>query len=506
MAKALRSVQAARFCQTYRLILRTLPTNQKDGRLRGVRHLSHHKDALYAKGSKLLYSGRPPAQERGAGAQPIQMKMVWLRLPLAAWLCLQIFATDRVLAPQRLAEICVDVDDPATGKLRAVRSSECPAGMQPYRGAGVNIFDVLWDACPEAMGKGTSYNDTLRALDDAQAAGVRYFRFFASLWEQKKRWSIENPTLFWQRFDRLMDDVEARGMYVIPSLGTEGWEKVYPERDNTLNELVRDAGSAPRQLAVAYFGELVARYANRSSVLAWELGNELNLRVNLPAPSCDATAPCFNTAEMAAYTSDLVAVIRAHDAARFDRPVSSGYAMPRPAAWHMEHCPYRGACPTSVDPAPGARFWSNDSEAQFSEMLLAQNAAVDIISVHYYVGDAGRCAYFGQDGAECEMLRPVEVAVAAADGTGKLLFLGEYANSSLHFNRTADRAFPDACLALQANMSGARGAARRGAFALSGLWAFECPSHPDMGCLWPEDTGFNATMGAIAAANARMAK
>lgn len=41
-----------------------------------------------------------------------------------------------------------------------------------------------------------------------------------------------------------------------------------------------------RTLAHQYFSEIVTRYLNRSSVLIWELGNELNLLVDLPPPVC----------------------------------------------------------------------------------------------------------------------------------------------------------------------------------------------------------------------------
>ena len=61
-------------------------------------------------------------------------------------------------------------------------------------------------------------------------------------------------------------------------------------------------------------------------MLLWELGNELNLLTNLPAPKCHPKAKCFGHAAMAAYSADLVGIIRNIDGTR---PISSGFAAPR---------------------------------------------------------------------------------------------------------------------------------------------------------------------------------
>ena len=104
-------------------------------------------------------------------------------------------------------------------------------------------------------------------------------------------------------------------------------------------------------------------------------GNELNNEVNLPPSHCGGEH-CFDTADMVAYTGRLVDIIKQVDPRR---PISSGFSIPRPAAWHMEHCPPSGACEAD----PGAGFWSVDTEEQWTSMLTLQNSAVDVISVHH---------------------------------------------------------------------------------------------------------------------------
>jgi len=88
-----------------------------------------------------------------------------------------------------------------------------------------------------------------------------------------------------------MDDIAARELYVIPSVGYSYWNYVantlHPGLNETFNDMVKNESSVSQQLALQYFDDLVRRYASHSSVLFWELGNELNNMVNLPPPWCD---------------------------------------------------------------------------------------------------------------------------------------------------------------------------------------------------------------------------
>jgi endo-1,4-beta-mannosidase len=185
---------------------------------------------------------------------------------------------------------------------------------------------------------GVSYNDTLLALTSLKASGIRYFRFFASLWGPTHIYWHKNSAAFWAEFDRLMGDIERLGLYCIPSIGYTDWFQVanlaFPGLNETANDMVRNSTSRAQALAFKYFEELVSRYQNRSAVLLWELGNELNLQVNLPPPWC-GHEQCFSTQEMVKFTKELVSVIR-----RFDRlrPISSGFSTPRPSAWFSCIC------------------------------------------------------------------------------------------------------------------------------------------------------------------------
>jgi hypothetical protein len=125
-------------------------------------------------------------------------------------------------------------------------------------------------------------------------------------------------------------------------------------------------------------------------VLFWELGNELNLKLNLPPPWCGptqktGTKQCFNTAQMVMYTSALVKIIRDIDPVR---PISSGFSAGRSTQWHQEHCPMSGgpgpkggACAVG---GGGTGYWGTDTQDQWLDMMIEQNSAVDIISLHHY--------------------------------------------------------------------------------------------------------------------------
>ena len=184
--------------------------------------------------------------------------------------------------------------------------------------AGANLFDVFWVASSGQARNKFGFNYSLSELETAHAAGIRVFRAFASDWGPNKLfWKqhtdqfvfhvyfIMNLQLYacplllflpifcvviryWQEFDSLVDRIDTAGLYWIPSIGTDGWDRVAnaltPGLNETVNDFVKNASSVSRQLALEYFGQFSRRYFSRPSLLFWELGNELNLMSNLPPP------------------------------------------------------------------------------------------------------------------------------------------------------------------------------------------------------------------------------
>ena len=174
-------------------------------------------------------------------------------------------------APTFETEICA-----RGSQLRAVRGGSCPAGYEPFRAAGANLFDAIWTA--EKMAPHVSFNDSLQAIESYAVSGLKVFRMFASLWGPNQRMWVKEPLEFWANADRVIDAIEERGLYVIPSLGLS-WHMV--AENETVNDFVLNRSSASRALAHRYYEEFVSRYHSRECVLLWELGNEFNLLVNL---------------------------------------------------------------------------------------------------------------------------------------------------------------------------------------------------------------------------------
>ena len=410
----------------------------------------------------------------------------------------------------------------SSGELSAVRRGDCPSGSKRVRIAGANIFDTLWvgssgmNTCCNPSGGPATYPDALAALESASVSGIRAFRFFASLFGDANKLWVTNATLYWSEFDRAMDDFERLGLYSIPSIGTGFWHQVANAVTPGLNESANDAvinmSSVAFRLQAKYFAELVTRYKDRKGVLFWELGNELNLQVNLPPPWCGptpktGTEQCFNTKQMVEYTSALVKIIRDIDP---HRPISSGYSAGRPSEWHQEHCPMdggqgpaSGACATE---GGGTGYWGTDTQEQWLEMMVQQNTAVDIISIHHY--EAPKC-WFDKKNCTNDFHSPggnlFQFAAVKAAAVGKALFVGEFGGPNPTFTgpTKANQSFPTALLDYQVQAGDV--------FLLSTIWAWSCPSHrKDMVCIWPNSTrakeaGSNQMLRVINEANAKMA-
>jgi len=130
---------------------------------------------------------------------------------------------------------------------------------------------------------------------------------------------VTNETQYWTEFDAVMDEIERYpGLHVIPSIGYSHWwwtaNEVFAGLNETLNDFILNASSVGRGLANKYFAQIVTRYTKRDCVLLWELGNELNLQVNLPPPKCgDPTAKCFGVAAMTKFTAEVVGIIKSID-------------------------------------------------------------------------------------------------------------------------------------------------------------------------------------------------
>lgn len=270
---------------------------------------------------------------------------------------------------------------------------------QPAR--GLNYYDLfVRQLAPGAPASVPASFLTLRTNH------VDFVRFAAGgYWPVDWRLYQTNGDEHWRRMDLIVRAAETNRIGLIPSLF---WYWI------TVPDLVGEPGSAwgntnsrTHRFMRTYTREFVTRYATSPAIWMWEFGNEYNLEADLPNAS-EHRPPLHPTLGTPATRSDADALtheavrtalrefgreVRRHDP---HRPISTGNAFPRPAAWHLMH----------------RQGWTRDSESQFEQMLLGDTPdPVNVISVRLYDRD------------DAQRLAP---AMRTSKQSGKALFVGEF--------------------------------------------------------------------------------
>ena len=190
----------------------------------------------------------------------------------------------------------------------------------------------------------------------------------------------------------------------------------------TFGAMIRDPESRSRRLLQTYISDFIRRYHERDTILFYELTNEMNLAADIDMgticlrehPATDRTACAaddhFSSREMEAFSRDMVAYIAKLDPAR---RVSSGYSVPRPAAWHL------AARPALSNSGPD---WTVDSSTQWKDHLARVHEPFGIISVHVYPDRKKSLS----DPAQERQYQLISDAASVAHTTGKPLFVGEF--------------------------------------------------------------------------------
>ncbi len=310
------------------------------------------------------------------------------------------------------------------GRLRGVLGANKPDLLMQYTGHASS-------ADGSAAARAVTVAMARKAIADAGDVGFGFFRVMAAgfgpvapppagapdqndlaLWRS-------NPARYWQQVDAMFDDLDAAGIRIVP---TFVWNPMqFPALANeTVADMITNPQSLSRRLLNRYISQFIARYSDRPTILFYELTNELNLEADidirarclaaLPAPNCAAYAD-FTSAEMTRFARQMTREIRALDPSR---PIGSGYALPRPAAWHLAIQPDFSA--TGPD-------WTEDSRAQFRAVMAEIGGPFDLWSVHVYSGDV---RWGEPPGSEVATLAQ---AADVALHRGKRLYLGEFGDS-----------------------------------------------------------------------------
>ena len=179
---------------------------------------------------------------------------------------------------------------------------------QPYRFTGINVYhanntDLCWDPMSDAV-FGAS-------LDEIGGERVIRAWFFQSL-------ATDAGARDWTAFDRTMSFAASRGMKVIPTLGNQwsacdganggaGIDKNEAWYTTGYSATTQPGSSVPYR---AWVAEVVARYADDPTVLAWQLMNEAEVK-----PTVGDGLPCStNAAEiLRTFASDVSTLVKSID-------------------------------------------------------------------------------------------------------------------------------------------------------------------------------------------------
>ena len=320
----------------------------------------------------------------------------------------------------------------------------------PLTHVSVNKVELLWERittadhntctdddvpCPQGT------KDTRASLARAAADGFNVIRFAASgFWPHDLMLFVNETTRpsYLAALDSVFADAQHLGVRLIPSLQWNHWAFVDICNETLGADMMRDSTSCSSRATKTFVTTIVKRYttAYADVVYAWELGNELDLLVDLdhtnsttmcaPALGTPATRTAkdnFTTVDMVSYQREVAGWIRTATG-ETDVLISSGHAIPRPAAHHLA-LSYHAA----------ARDWTKDTEEELVQVLDLFHTGLDLICVHIYPGDPlcvetptlPQCesAYrFGH--GPTYLLSVAAKAAAMAKPKQKFVYLGEF--------------------------------------------------------------------------------
>jgi mannan endo-1,4-beta-mannosidase len=158
-------------------------------------------------------------------------------------------------------------------------------GGAPFRFTGLNIYNANSSgSCWYDMASGSTLGDSLNAIGPGKEAFRAWF--FQSL-------ATRNGVRDWTAFDHTLAVARSHGVKVIVTLGNQ-WGDC--ETGGYRNDqwyaggyLIRRDPGSPLPYA-AWVAQVVARYRNDPTILAWQLMNEAEVKPSRDSPSCSLNA------------------------------------------------------------------------------------------------------------------------------------------------------------------------------------------------------------------------
>jgi mannan endo-1,4-beta-mannosidase len=179
----------------------------------------------------------------------------------------------------------------------------------PYRFTGLNIYNAnSVDNCWYTLGTGSALDSSLAAIGSGkEAMRTWFFQYEAT----------RNGARDWTAFDHTLAVARSRGVRVVATLVNqwgqcEGWSS-YPDGykgESWYANGYRTLPSSPGMSATYrdWVAEVVARYRNDPTILAWQLVNEAEAKTSYGG-SCSSTAP----ATLKAFAADMASLVKSVD-------------------------------------------------------------------------------------------------------------------------------------------------------------------------------------------------
>jgi len=316
----------------------------------------------------------------------------------------------------------------------------------PYRGVGCNYFDLFL----RVLNKPDD-NSSLEGLERLAAAGIPFVRFAGPYSTKEWRFYQDNREEYFRRFDLVVRAAEKNGIGLIPSLF---WSLSLSDMQGEPRDQWGNPQSRTLQLMRQYTGDVVERYKDSPAIWAWEFGNEINLRVDLPnaaqfRPKSGTARDDTTSAHLVTMLSEFARTVREHDSWR---PIFSGHSHPRMYAWNNT----------------ASKSWKPDTPDQAREIILRDNPGpLNTIGIHLY----------GDQSVEKELgawvsnrLHYLKWLKGVATEAGRPLFVGEFGLAE----RKDDREVRPVFEALLAEMDQAK-------VDLAAFWVYDLPKK---GCPW----------------------
>ena len=255
------------------------------------------------------------------------------------------------------------------------RTEETPPGLsvhdghfykdgQPYRGVGVNYFDLL------TRGLNSPTNQTsLDGLHELGRMHIPFVRFAAAFDERDWKLFFNDRAAYFEKFDKVVRAAERAKVGLIPSFF---WSFMkFPDLAGESRDQWGNPDSKTSQMMRDYVGAIVERYKDSPAIWGWEFGNEPNLMADLPNAAQfrkpgGTERDDLKAADLVVMLREFAAEVRRHDD---HRPVFTGNSHSRASSWHNT----------------AEKSWKPDSREQSLTILRRDNPApVDTLGIHIY--------------------------------------------------------------------------------------------------------------------------